>query len=60
MLPVEFVDFLPWTAAEVVKRSKHQSPEELRQTLLKTKFGRKVTDLDAVIQTSGGIASNSL
>jgi len=58
--PRDFVDFLPWTAADVVKRSKHQSPEELRQTSLKAMFGRTVRDLDAVIEASGGIVTNRL
>jgi hypothetical protein len=50
----DFVDCLLWTAADVVRKSEHQSPEELHQTLLKTKFGRVVTDLDECIKVTNG------
>jgi hypothetical protein len=56
----DFVDCLLWTAADVVRKSQHQSPEELHQTLLKTKLGRAVTDLEEIIKFTGDVCSNGL
>jgi hypothetical protein len=50
----DFVDCLLWTAADVVRKSKHRSPDELHKILSKTKFGRVVTDLEVVIKDMGG------
>jgi hypothetical protein len=59
--PWDFVDCLLWTAADVVSKSEHQnSPEDLHQALLKTRLGRTVTDLDAVIKISGSRSISSL
>jgi hypothetical protein len=54
----DLVDCLLWTAADVVKKSQHQSPEELHRTLLKTKFGRACTDLGQIIDMSGSVCYN--
>ena len=48
----DFVDCLLWTAADVVRKSQNQSPEELHQTLLKTKFGRVVVDFGEMIKVT--------
>jgi len=42
----DFVDYLLWTAADVIRKSKNRSPEELHQALLKTKFGVAVIDME--------------
>jgi hypothetical protein len=46
----ELVDYLLWTAADVVRKSKHRSPEELHQALLKTTFGVAVIDLERAVK----------
>jgi hypothetical protein len=51
--PWDFVDCMLWTVADVVNKSKHKSPEELHDALLKTKFGRTVTDLESMIECAG-------
>jgi hypothetical protein len=56
----ELVDCLLWTAADVVRKSQHQSPEELHQTLLKTKLGRASCDLGEIIGIEGSVCFNNL
>jgi len=58
--PWDFVDCLLWTAADVVNKSKRESPEELQEALLKIRFGRTVTNLDNIIKASGSRSCNSI
>jgi hypothetical protein len=58
--PWDFVDCMLWSAADVVQKLKNSSPEELDHALMRTRFGRTVTDLGSMIEKIGDKCSNYL